>query len=205
MLTLDEDLLHDSHNEHDLHDMQPEIVQLPGQKMAVIHTIGDPDQCMHLVLPPLYSSVYRLKYERRKEGKDFKLDHFRARWLNAEFAPMEELHSIWGLPIPEDTSSLPQRFPHVEVEIEMWEYGTIAQLTYRGPGLSIGRARRLQAMECLKDFVSRNGYESTGLFEEEYLMGPEPEIQRTRLQFLVKMQPIIMPHSRVPGHISIIY
>jgi hypothetical protein len=176
--------------------MRPEIVHLPSQKMAVVHTLGDPERVMHLVLPPLCSSVYGLKCERRREGRDFKLDHFRVRWLDtdpsqARHAPRAEWHAVWGLPIPADTTALPQRYPHVEVELETWEYGTVAQLTYRGPGLQAGRAHRQQSEACLREFIARNGYAIAGPLEEEFLVGPEPRLQRTRLRLPIAMQPVV--------------
>jgi len=45
---------------------------------------------------------------------------------------MEEWTHIIGLPIPEDTTSLPQKAPEIEVKIETWEYGSVAQILLLG-------------------------------------------------------------------------
>jgi effector-binding domain-containing protein len=169
-------------------DLRPEIVNLPEQRMAVLRTLGDPERLLPFVLPPLYSSVYALNCERKKSGKDFSLEHFRVRRLDADLLPRAQWHVVWGLPIPEDTASLPQRFSRVRVEIETWKYGTVAQLVYKGPSSSTGRARQEQAIICLKDYINRHDYEISGPLEEEYLVGPEPKIQRTRLRFPATMR-----------------
>jgi hypothetical protein len=168
-------------------ETHPEIVELPHQKMAVVHTIGNPEYVMHLALPPLCSSVYRLKCARKKLGNDFRLDHFRVRLLNSPELPRQDWHCVWGLPIPEDTTSLPQRFPYTEVEIETWQYGMTAQVIYRGSGGHGDYTPREQATAFLRTYIALHGYEAAGYLEEEYLVGPEPELQRIRLRLPVKM------------------
>ncbi|GAI56256.1 unnamed protein product, partial [marine sediment metagenome] len=42
--------------------------------------------------------------------------------------PIDEWTHIIGLPIPEDTTSLPQKVAGIEAKIETWEYGTVAQI-----------------------------------------------------------------------------
>lgn len=200
MLKLDQQA---GYSTHDKLGQQPEIIELPRQKMAVVHTIGAPDRVMHLVLPALYSSVYKLSRNLKRMGKDFRISHMRVRWpevhpsTDPEQSPVpeEQRHGIWGLPIPEDTASLPQRVPHVEVEIETWEYGTVAQIIHKGPLSEEG-----PDVKRLEDFIAENGYEVAGGLEEEYLVGPEPEIQRTVVRYPVKMRKVTTALGPVNKH-----
>lgn len=160
---------------------EPQFLVMPPQKMAVVHAVGDPDKVMHLVLPALYSAVHKLDSDLRRAGRDFRIGHLRARWPDVNTRPKSQWHGVWGLPVPGDTILLPQRFAHVQVELETWEYGTVAQMVHRGPGGEEGEdVRRLKA------FIAENGYSLAGALEEEYLVGPEPEIRKTLIRFPVK-------------------
>jgi hypothetical protein len=164
----------------------PYIIELPAQKMAVVHTTGEPGRVMELVLPALYSSVYRLKSEHRKEGKaDFKVGPLRARWPDAHLKPKEEWHGIWGLPIPADTMSLAQKVPEVAVEIETWSYGPIAEILHIGPYAEEG-----PTVQMLRDFIEQAGYDIAGTHEEEYLTGPTARVQRTIIRYPVWRNPV---------------
>src|SRR5919199_1669464 len=112
---------------------EPRIVEMPRQKMAVVYTQGDPNVVGPTVLPALYRAVYTLKFANKKKGDDFKVGPLRARWPNLPHVPKDQWHGIWGLPIPDDTTSLPQKVPGVDVRIEAWEYGTVAEILHRGP------------------------------------------------------------------------
>ena len=184
--------LHDHKNEQ--HSPHPtghnlEIVVMPNQRMAVVHLVGDPDRVMHFVLPALYSSVHSLNSQLHETGKDFRVGCLRVRWPEArdgQIVVREEWHGVWGLPIPTDTLSLPpttlpRRFPHIEVEIETWEYGTVAQITHNGPSLE-----EESDIEQLERFIVESGYDVAGPLEEEYLAGPEPYRQKILVRYPVK-------------------
>jgi len=113
---------------------EPQILEMPPQKMAVVYAKGAPDKVFPEFMPALYGSVYTLKFDLKKKGlPTFKVSGLRARYPDAHLVPKEEWTHIIGLPIPEDTTSLPQKVPGTEVKIETWEYGTVAQILHLGP------------------------------------------------------------------------
>ena len=91
----------------------------------------------------------------------------RARWPDSDRVPREEWTGIWALPVPEDTMDVPQKIPEIPVELQTWEYGTVAQILHIGPYKTEGKT-----VEKLRHFIEENGYEIAGAHEEEYLKGP---------------------------------
>ncbi|MBI4233362.1 MAG: GyrI-like domain-containing protein [Chloroflexi bacterium] len=159
----------------------PHLVEMPTQKMAVIYTKGDPTTVAPQALPHLYGSVYTLRFDLKKKGGDFKVSGLRARWPNAHLAPKNDWIGIWGLPIPDDTTALPQKDPGVEVKIEVWEYGTAAQVLHIGP-----YETEMPAVERLHRFIAESGYEIAGDHEEEYLTSPRAKVQKTLIRYPVR-------------------
>jgi len=159
----------------------PQILEMPSQKMAVVYMKGDPNKVMPGFLPVLYGSVYKLKFELKKRGIEFKVDKLRARWPNAYLVPKDEWLGICGLPIPEDTTSLPQKVPGIEVKIEQWDYGTVAQILHIGP-----YSEEHATVERLHEFIAENGYKIAGVHEEEYLTKPEAKVQKTIIHYPIK-------------------
>ena len=160
---------------------EPQILEMPSQRMAVVYMKGDPNKVMSQFLPALYGSVYKLKFELKKKGIEFKVDKLRARWPNAHLVPKDEWLGICGLSIPEDTTSLPQKVPDIEVKIEKWDYGTVAQILHIGPYSEEGAT-----VERLHKFIEENGYEIAGVHEEEYLTSPDAKAQKTIIRYPIK-------------------
>jgi hypothetical protein len=160
---------------------EPRIVDLPSQKMAVVYTKGDPNEVAAQVMPALYGSVYKLKFELKRKGVDFKVGALRARWPDAHLVPKNQWTGIWGLPIPDDVAELPLKVPGIEVKIEKWQYGTVAQILYVGPYAMEG-----PTIQKLHDFISGNGYEIAGMHEEEYLTTPKAKVQKTIIRYSVR-------------------
>ena len=157
---------------------EPQILEMPSQKMAVVYMKGDPNKVMPQFLPALYGSVYKLKFELKKKGIEFKVDKLRARWPNAHLAPKDEWIGICGLPIPEETTSLPQKTQITEVKIEQWGYGTVAQILHIGP-----YSEEIATVERLHGFIAGNGYKIAGVHEEEYLTKPEAKTRKTIIRY----------------------
>jgi len=160
---------------------EPQILEMPSQKMAVVYMKGDPNKVMPQFPPALYGSVYKLKFELKKKGIEFKVDKLRARWPNAHLVPKDEWLGICGLPIPEDTTSLPQKVPGIQVKIEQWAYGTVAQILHIGPYGEEGAT-----VERLHKFIAENGYQLAGVHEEEYLTKPEAKVQKTIIRYPIR-------------------
>ena len=152
---------------------EPKILEMPPQKMAVVYAKGAPDKVFPEFMPALYGSVYTLKFDLKKKGlPTFKVSGLRARYPDAHLVPIEEWTHIIGLPIPEDTTSLPQKVHGIEVKIETWEYGTDDQ---EGP-----------TVERLHKFIEDSGYEIAGIHEEEYLTTPDAKVIKTIIRYPIK-------------------
>lgn len=165
---------------------KPQIVEMPSQRMAVIRMKGDPNVVCPHYMPALYSTVYGLKKILKVRGVDFKVGKLRARWPDAENQPKDQWHGIYGLPIPRDTTSLPeqQKVPDVEVLIEDWEYGKVAQILHIGP-----YNEEEPTIKHLREFIKEEGYKLIGEHEEEYIKGPlraKPENYRTIIRCRVQ-------------------
>jgi hypothetical protein len=160
---------------------EPQIIKMRSQKMAVVRTEGDPNIVAAKVLPALYGSVYTLKFSLKKKGADFKVGALRARWPNAHLAPKNKWIGIWGLPIPADTKTLPQKVAGVEVKIETWKYGTVAQILHIGP-----YSEELPTVQRLHQFIVESGYEIAGTHEEEYLTRPTARVQKTIIRYPIR-------------------
>ena len=160
----------------------PQIMEMPPQKMAVVRAKGAPDKVFSEVMPVLYGSVYTLKFDLKKKGlPTFKVSGLRARYPDVLDVPKEEWTHIIGLPIPDDTTSLPQKFPATEVKIETWEYGAVGQILHLGAYDQEG-----PTIERLHKFIEENGYEIAGDHEEEYLSKPDAKVVKTIIRYPVK-------------------
>jgi len=161
---------------------EPQILEMPPQKMAVVQAKGAPDKVFSELMPALYGSVYTLKFDLKKKGlPTFKVSGLRARYPDAHLVPKEEWTHIIGLPIPEDTTSLPQKAPGTEVKIETWEYGTVAQILHLG-----AYNQEYPTIERLHQFIEENGYEIAGTHEEEYLTTPDAKVPKTLIRYPVR-------------------
>jgi len=161
---------------------EPQILEMPSQKMAVVRGKGTPEKVFTELMPALYGSVYTLKFDLKKRGlPTFKVSGLCARYPDAHLVPKEEWTHIIGLPVPEDTELLPQKSPGTEVRIETWEYGTVAQILHLGPYDQEG-----PTIERLQKFIEENGYEITGVHEEEYLTRPDAKVVKTLIRYPVR-------------------
>jgi hypothetical protein len=160
---------------------EPQIVEMPSQKMAVVYSKGDPNEVGPQVAPALYGSVYKLKFDLKKKGIDFKVGVLRARWPDAHIVPKDQWTGIWGLPVPNDVTLLPQKVSGIDVKIEVWQYGTVAQILHLGPF-----STEMPAVQRLHDFIAENGYEIAGAHEEEYLTTPKAKVQQTLIRYPIR-------------------
>jgi len=160
----------------------PQIIQMPPQKMAVVKGKGPPEKVFAELMPALYGSVFTLKFDLKKKGlPTFKVSGLRARYPNILKEKKNEWTHLIGLPVPDDTVSLPQKVAGVAVKLETWTYGTVGQIlhlgTYAGEEANINR---------LHEFISDNGYEISGPHEEEYLTRPDAKVPKTIIRYEIK-------------------
>ena len=162
--------------------LEPQILEIPPQKMAVVYGKGAPDKVFPELMPALYGSVYTLKFDLKKKGlPTFKVSGLRARYPDAHLIPMDEWTHIIGLPVPKGATSLPQKVAGTEVKIETWEYGTVAQILHLGP-----YDQEQPTVERLHKFVEESGYDIAGVHEEEYLTMPNAKVIKTIIRYPVR-------------------
>ncbi len=160
----------------------PQILEIPPQKMAVVQGKGAPDKVFPEFMPALYGSVYTLKFDLKKQGlPTFKVSGLRARYPDAHLVPKDKWTMIMGLPIPEDTTSLPQKVPSTTVKLETWEYGTVAQILHLGSYEQEG-----PTVERLHRFIEESGYAIAGIHEEEYLTSPDAKVPKTIIRYQIR-------------------
>ncbi len=160
----------------------PQILEMPAQKMAVVTGRGTPEKVFTKLMPALYGSAYTLRFDRKKKGLPvFKVSGLRARYPDAHFVPMKEWTHIIGLPVPDDTTALPQKVADIEVKLETWDYGTVAQILHLGSYDQEG-----PTIERLHKFIEESGYEIAGHHEEEYLTRPDAKVAKTIIRYPVK-------------------
>ena len=94
---------------------------------------------------------------------------------------MNEWTHIIGLPVPENTTSLPQKVACIEVKLETWDYGTVAQILHLG-----AYDQEEATVERLQQFIAESGYEIAGLHEEEYLTRPDAKAPKTIIRYPVR-------------------
>jgi len=163
----------------------PKIVPKPTMTMAVVTTVGDPNTICEDAFSALYGSVYGLKMQLKKSGQtDFKVTGLRARWPDAHLVPKEQWTAHWALPIPDGTSEVPQKVPSLEVRVEKWDYGTVAEILHIGPYTEEG-----PSVARLHEFIVSSGYEIAGQHEEEYLTSPKAKVQKTIIRYQVRQSP----------------
>jgi len=156
-------------------------LEMGPQKVATVTTKGDPNKMGDRVMPALYGSVYMLKSERKKAGRDFKVRAPRARWPDSDKVSKAEWTGIWALPVPEDTIDIPQKIPEIPVELQTWEYGTVAQIVHLG-----SYRTEAKTIEKLLKFIAEEGLEIAGVHEEEYLTRPGAKVQKTIIRYPVR-------------------
>ena len=160
----------------------PQIIEMLSQKMAVVRGKGAPDKVFTELMPALYGSVYTLKFKLKKEEKPtFKVSGLRARYPDALTVPKDQWTHIIGLPVPDDTTSLPIKVPNVEIKLETWQYGSVAQILHLGP-----YDQETPTIERLHKFIAENGYVIAGMHEEEYLTRPDAKVQKTIIRYQIK-------------------
>ena len=67
------------------------------------------------------------------------------------------------------------------MQIERWEYGTVAEILHLGPYSEEG-----PTIERLHKFIEESGYEIAGVHEEEYLTRPDAKVQKTVIRYEVR-------------------
>ena len=159
----------------------PAIIEMPPQRVAVVRSVGDPNDVGAQVFPALFGSVMTLKFKVLKpQGIDYKPGAPRARWPDLPGTPKDQWTGLWAIPVPDDTDELPQTVPDVPVTLETWEYGSVAHILHVGP-----YTEEPPTVEKLQAFITESGYRIAGAHEEEYLSRPNAKTMRTIIRYPV--------------------
>jgi hypothetical protein len=149
--------------------------------MAVVRTVGDPDEVAGDAVAALFSAVYELRDNlRRQTGRSFAIRPLRARWPNAQQAPRSEWSGEWALPIPDDVLGIPQADAVHQVAVVDWDYGPIVEIRHVG-----AFDTEFISVEVLKAYVDKHGYRIVGPHEEEYLSMPGEDDQETLIRYRI--------------------
>lgn len=146
------------------HLIEPAISAKPPQKMILVEVEGDPN----VVAQGAYELLYDLYYG--TDGVDvWPLPAPRARWTVSPDRPKEEWIGMYGIPVPDSVTELPDHtaVPGMKASLATWTYGEVVELLYIGP-----YEDETPSIQRMRDHVEARGYAFTGPHEEEYLKGP---------------------------------
>ena len=149
----------------------PRIVDRPRTRMAVIETVGDPEEVGSPAVGALYGAITQLGLES---------GDLRSRWPNASDHAREEWITRWALPVPGHTPEL-----GYGIELETWYGNLVAEIVHDGRFDEAG----VQDIKRLQRFIFDCGYEIAGDPEEEYLTRPSDELQRTIVRYEIHQKP----------------
>jgi hypothetical protein len=146
----------------------PRIVDRQRERMAVVETVGDPNQVGAAAVGRLYGAITQL---------GLKSGPLRARWPNAFDHPRTEWFARWALPVPEETLPLGNG-----IALETWYGHAVAEVTHEGP---FGE-EQIENVKRLHRFIADTGYEIVGPAEEEYVTPPGEDPQRTIIRYAIR-------------------
>lgn len=149
----------------------PRIVERPPQRMAVVETVGDPDEVGARAVGALYGAIAQL---------GLKSGPLCARWANASTAPRSRWIARWALPVPDHTPELGNG-----IVLETWYGRPTAEIVHVG---SFGDDE-IATVKRLHRFIRDCGYQIDGPPEEEYLTQPGVEPKRTAIRFQIRQLP----------------
>jgi len=162
---------------------EPRIAKLPDQRMLEVRVTGDPTTAGKDAFGQLFKVFYALK---RKTG-GLEMAAPRARWPKSFDTPRNEWVGIYGLPISQTITALPDQDAAIKAVIATWEYGEVAEILHVG-----SYATETTTIRKLHAFIEQQGYEISGPHEEEYLKGPgmflkgDPDTYRTIIRYTIK-------------------
>ena len=133
--------------------------------MLVVKAQGDPN----VVGSSAFGLLFEVYYKTAGVEKSFTMPAPCARWPVDFETPKDQWVGLYGLPVPEKVTQLPE-YEHkngLSVSLETWKYGTVAEILHIGP-----YDQEKPTVQKLKDFITQQGYAINGIHEEEYLKGP---------------------------------
>lgn len=160
---------------------QPQLQSYQAQNMMVLEVRGNPD----VALPESFRKLFGAYYKLKKIYPDLKTVSPRMRWLNSFDTPRKDWLGIYGLPLPDSITELPESIEGIK--LDRWEYGLTAEILHIG-----SLDREIFTVKKLTNLIKRRGFEISGPHEEEYLKGPaiffrgDPREYRTIIRYRLK-------------------
>ncbi|HNX59773.1 MAG TPA: GyrI-like domain-containing protein [Spirochaetota bacterium] len=137
----------------------PRIFGPSERKMLVARTTGDPD----IQLPTIIKLT--MLRERLTDTKSSLV--FRAVDPKAKKGYIAD----WAYPVPAGVDKIPDnQNSYPNFRIETWKYGEAAAILHKGP-----YDKAPQTITRLEKFIAEQGYEVSGVLEEEFVKGPGKE------------------------------
>jgi effector-binding domain-containing protein len=168
------------------HLKTPQIITMPDEKVLQVTATGAPDKTAGKAFGLLFNAFFKIK-EAPKGGKNFKAP--RGRWTADLNTPADQWTGYYAMPVPQSVTKVPKvkETDGLKLELTTWTYGEMAQVLYVGP-----YDKETPAINAIKDFIEKSGYEISGLHEEEYIRGPgmifsgDPETYLTLIRYPVR-------------------
>lgn len=158
---------------------EPRVTETRPVKVAAVHVTGDLRRSRDRALRALYASVGALRAADLSAGLDFDIGPLRVRLPDAQRGPIESWHATFAVAIPEHVGTLPQLDRDLQVDVEIWVYGTAAELMHEGPDET-----KPASVQRLQEFIAEKGYRPAG-WREEILLGTGPHGLRTLIRYPV--------------------
>jgi effector-binding domain-containing protein len=155
---------------------EPHTFELMDQRMATVMTEGRSRKEAEEAIQALYESVRRLQ---QKHG--FELEPLRARWPADGRGAGSERVAMWGLPVPVEVDDISQPDERFHVRMEVWEYGTVAEILHEGSHAEEGRT-----IEKLRRYMDDENMAVLGPHEEEYLTPPTAPVPKILIRYRVR-------------------
>lgn len=162
--------------------LTPRITTIPDQTMLSVTVTGDPAITGKTAFSALFKTYFKLnKADRVGEAIP------RARWPKSFDSPRDEWVGIYGMPVAESVTAVPEHESAVPLLVEKWAYGEVAEILHHG-----SYATETGTIERLYQFITDQGYRISGPHEEVYLKGPgmfgpgNPEKYQTIIRYQVE-------------------
>jgi len=169
------------------HLLEPTISARASQNMLVIEARGDPAE----VADKAYERLFAV-YNSMEGIEPWPGPTPRTRWLVSVPQPREEWIGVYGLPIPDTITEIPEHvhMPALTLLLATWTYGEVAEILHVGP-----YDQEQPSWDRLNEYITARGYMVNGPPEEEYVKGPgvffagNPDNYLTIIRYEVKPVP----------------
>ena len=156
---------------------EPHTFELMDQRMATVMTESRSRKESEDAVKALYESVRLLQ-----KDHGFELEPLRARWpADGPGSPSGRV-AMWGLPVPVEVDDIAQTDERFRVRLDVWEYGTVAEILHEGSHAEEGRT-----VEKLRRYMEDENMTVIGPHEEEYLTPLTAAVPKILIRYRVRL------------------